>query len=293
MLTTPRPVMLEPFPLPGRPPEWVFVAGSWGDVLCACGNVERLLEHTGQHQVRVLCFGESRAIAAWLALQPWADEVRWLPADDRAHYLEVLRWCGEQPDGAHWLPELLRGTPVRSVEVWPCQIDFSLRRYPEVWRPERLTLPESVRAWAADRVPDGAGLWLLQPRSEANCPWHAHYAGWGEAVRTWLDQGRTLLLCGQGFDGATLFGPHPRLINAVNRTPSVLHVWALAERCALTLTTGNSLGHWCASRGLPAVVALNRMHARPQQYFTRFLAQPPVRVVEYGEPLAQLLAAVE
>lgn len=292
MLTLPRPLPREPFPLPDHRPDWAFVAGSWGDVLCACGNVEHLLQECGGQSLGVVYAGAERQIADWLALQPWARAVRWVRTPDRETYLELARRCGERPDGGDWLAETLRGTGIKPADVWPCQVDFSLRRCFTVHRPARLVLPDAVREWAAAAVPDGREVWLVQPRSEANCPWPAHWPHWAEVIAALVDRGQALLLCGHGFD-RRCFGRHPGLLNAVGRTPSMLHVWALAERCALTLTTSNSLGHWCAAQGLPAVVAVNATHDRPQQYFTRFLEVPLVRVVEYREPAARFGAAVE
>lgn len=276
------------YPLPATCPPWLFVAGTWGDVLAGLGNAEHVLRETGVLSASVVYYGPDPGIAEFIRLQPWVRGVVDLRSSGPVTGLPT-----DPARRRKWLPGLLCDTDLRWEDVWPCHVDFSLTERQTVYRPERVRVPADLLHWATVlRAAHPGRVVLLQPRSEASCAWSGHWPFWSEAVAELLERDVTLLLVGKGYD-PHCFGAHPRLINLVDRTPGVPHLFALAEVVDQTVTTSSGLALWCASRGLPAIACCNRTHNRPGHFFTRFIESEAVTLINHWEPLEAFRAALE
>lgn len=286
--------------LPARCPEWVTAIGAWGDVFGACGNALTALKATGGRQVGVLYYGFDRDVWEFLDVQPWVREVRHLaPAGAKEYKRLTHTACAEPHRPETWLPAMLARLPGLAFDwqaegaVWPAHVGHGLQQAPVIHRWQHAHLMpearEGARAWR--RRLSAARLYLLHPVSTQSCPLEAHWPHWVTAVR-WLLAAtpHAYLLTGHGYDGRA-FGFHPRLVDLVGRTASMLEVLALAEVCDGLLTTSNSLSMWSVMQDLPAIVACNR-HLSPGGYFHAWVDTPPNRLVPTHAPLSAFQAAV-
>lgn len=282
---------LDRYPPPGTHPEWGLVVGTWGDSLLSLGCIQAVLTPP----YRILYVGRESQIPEWLATQEGVEEVRSLvPATHGDYLYEIGRMPIDPARREEWLPDLLAyyECALDPATVWPCQVDFTLREEAPLFLPRNLTLPPAAYVAAAaltDGLPERTIL--LQPRSEASCPWALHWPHWHEAV-SWLlrETDYTLLLVGHGFTSD--FPTHPRLVNQIGATGSILDVFALAATLPLTLTTGNALAVWGATAGIPGMVAcLNYSHSKQRHPFTQSFSQGGVRVVEHWQGMDRFLSA--
>lgn len=266
------------YPLPYKVPRYSFVAGTWGDVIAGLGNHQHLMRELGQDGGAVIYYGPDPAIAAWLTAQPYVTYVMDLRSPGPVSGIPT------NPSVRHvWLSELNRrfDPGLDPDEVWPCHVDFTLRERLPVHRPELSTAPE-LAEWA-DSGSSEAELptVLLQPRSETSCLWEGHWPHWYEAVNL-ISTDATCFLCGKGDFDRSLF-PRASLADMVNKTPTMPHLFALADACDAVVTTSNALSLYAAAKGLRTVVCCNVTHRRPEQFFTRFARGPRSRIVEHWE----------
>lgn len=292
------------YPLPKRAPSFSFIAGTWGDVQAGLGNHQHIMAELNQVSGDVLYFGPVRGLADWLRIQPGVRSVfdirspgpvSGIPTDPerREEWWPRLRQklltVATYDLGVEYIYRL---GAISAEDLWPCHVDFTLQERLPVHRPELRTAPE-LTAWAKEAL-DGIGsrLVLFQPRSETSCLWEGHWPCWHQAAH-YLAEEWKLLFCGKGeFDG-NLFGAHPQIIDLVNQTPSMPHLFALAEQCERIVTTSNALSLYAAAKGIPAVVCCNTTHRRPEQFFTRFAAAPSSRIVEHWDGMDEFKAAWE
>lgn len=276
------------YPLPSAPPRYYFVAGTWGDVICGLGAAQHIMRALDRPKGHLLYYGPDPSIADWLRYQPMVLDVLDLRSPGPVSGIPT------DPARRHeWVPAFRSACRVRitAAELWPCHVDFTLRERLPVRRPELATNP-AIAVWAHDAIGDiGQRLVLFQPRSETSCLWEGHWPHWHQAAAELLQEWK-LIFCGRGEFGG-MFGQHPQLINLVNETPSMPHLFALAEACDAVVTTSNALSLYAAARGLPSVVCCNTTHRRPEQFFTRFARGPRSRIVEHWEGMAEFRAAWE
>jgi SAM-dependent methyltransferase len=274
----------------GRTYPWGVAIGAWGDSLAACGNALEVLRQTGRQQIGMLYYGFYPEVREFLEAQPWCREAIHVRPTERAAYDRmVVVSCQSAAEREAWLPVLLAGTGVDPEEVALTHVDYSLQIAPVIhhWGPA--ALPARARRWAAEHLPPGGEKpVLLHPVSTQSNREEQHWPLWKEAIEWLLEETEySFLLTGHGWEGAR-FGRHPRLVNLVNQTPSMLEVLALAERSRLVISTANCLSMWSLIQGLPAVVALN---AGINEYFHQWIDAAPNRLVPRTARLSSFQAA--
>ncbi len=299
------------YPLPSAPPRYSFIAGTWGDVLCGLGNHQHLMRSLGCESGAVLYYGPDATIADWLRIQPMVGEV----VDVRSPG-PVKGIPTDPAKVGEWYPHLVAAVRLNDATkysalpaicpeaLYPCHVDFTLRERLPVHRPELVT-PRKLKNWAKETLNLFQGMdeepgpdhenpnpWVLfQPRSETSCLWEGHWPYWHDAaafLQTAHDG--TNFLCGKG-DFGEMFGDLERTQNLVNATPSMPHLFALADACDAVVTTSNALSLYAASKGLRTIVCCNTSHRRPEQFFTRFARGPRSRIVEQCEGMEEFKAA--
>ncbi len=282
------------YPLPSSPPRYSFVAGTMGDTICGLGPHQHLMRSLGCESGAVLYYGPDPTIADWLRIQPMVSEV----VDVRSP--GPVKGIPTDPERmVEWWPDFAEHFKIHfgHRQVWPCHVDFTLRERLPVHRPELVTATE-LREWASGVVGIGRNI-LFQPRSETSCLWEGHWPHWIEACRwfSFEDGHAPIFLCGLSKWNETeghwpdAFADIPWVTDFVNKTPSMPHLFALADLCDVIVTTSNALSLYAASKGLPTVVCCNTTHRRPLQFFTRFAKGPRSRIVEHWDPLEKFKQA--
>lgn len=279
-------------------PAWATVAGAWGDVFVAAGNIRAMMAEQGLEQVGVIFYGKDKKIAEWLHLQPWCREVISIIQPDQKEMTKVYgRLCQSKPaHGRQAFHDLLgqRGVTVTGPIAFT-QLCLAEDRPPQFWH--GAVLPEEAHQWAEENVPLEKFL-LLNPLSVASNRMRDHWPHWSEAI-TWLlsvTRVPVVLVGEQPIE----WPAHPRLVNLSGQSRSMMDVLALCERSAGVVTTGNNLGIYAAIAEVPAVVVAARTLVKGNIYHqwydchcTTVAGDEMVRsMVEYREPFSDYQRAV-
>jgi len=145
-----------------------------------------------------------------------------------------------------------------------------------------LNLPEDVRLWAKqimDSLP--RPCIIVQPYSFRTNPLTGHWPYWSELLN-WIlhDFGKHYVLVGHGWDDSKYHGMS-NITCMVGKTPSMMHVFALAELADAIITTSNSLGHFCVSQRLKTAVCAARGSSDPKWYWNKIVNGDDVKVFSF------------
>lgn len=267
-----------PYPKPDFEPDHIVVWGMWGDVLAALGN---LIAH-GFQNLPITYWGFDPAIARFIEAQGWGGVVTHALPANKLDYYEIIGVATRNPEGPEWkaVLEVPAKTWVGLAYTKPEEV------LPNHWTPK---LPEWAEEWASSYMegsPDDS--WLIFPRSDHSCPWAYHWPHWVEAVRQMIRSfpGRHLIMAGKGHEWHER---HPRLTNIIGKIPTMLEVFALAEKMpGRIVTTSNGLSMWCRTRHVPAIVCANAAFQDHANYFRRWVIGGPIRLIENSDPMKTL-----
>jgi hypothetical protein len=229
--------------------------------------------------LKVIYYGFDKTIPVFLREQPFVQEVREVyPRSKEDYWYFIDASCGSDLPIEDWAPELLRGTGLSEKDLCIAHVDYycSLN-------------PANIHLWDRPAVlpvnfPKKTNTLLLHPRSEQSYEWHTHWPWWYDAI-DWLLENTdyTLLLTGVKW---TRQETHPRLVNLVGQTGSMMDVLALAESCEGVITTCSALALWSVIQDIPSLVCMNQMLSARRGFFRRWIENPPNVIVEYGEDLS-------
>lgn len=268
---------------------WALVAGAWGDSLACYGNICKYVKEHGLDQVNVVYHGLHPEIPTFLKQQKYIGrvsvlslgEVRTEKGLDPAGYFNFFQsaellatnftgWMrATQLD--QQLPGLL---PTHVSREWPL----------EPYRDFEIYLPgEPARI-------EGPFL-LFQPYSVQSCPYHMHWEYWMEAL-AWVLENLDLKVVLVGtptsdFDTTFAFPTveHPKLLNLVGKTKSLLDVLHIMGQAECLITTSNSLSMWSILTQKPSLVVCHK--AIRQSYFYHWINCEPNHVLAAETSLEQ------
>jgi FkbM family methyltransferase len=269
----------------------LLLIGAWGDVLCTLGGAmtrAAQIKAVGQ-ECTLIYYGFDPEIARFLRLQGHFDSVIHVaPDSDEGYWGRVEEATDPRVPVSWWLNEIVFGTGIRPEDVTPMHVGSQWDRGDPITRWSGPKLPREIRKVAdllveACRFRFDSDPILVYPRSEQSTCWEDHWPHWDQAV-AWLlaHTDHPIILCGQRYESDL---SHPRLLNLVGQTASMMQVFALAEAAGSVITTVNSLSHWCWIQGIPAVACANRTIADKDDYFRRALSSPSIRLVEMDDDL--------
>lgn len=284
---------IPPWPEPYT--EYGSALGSWGDCMIAAGTMAARLGRGG-----LIVWTMQPGVSEFLARQPWIADVRTVtPAHDEQYRLIIQqtslipRGFTVNEDGTDsTMDGLARAAGIAPARLHRTHIDREQWLHGAVhhW-PSAAVLRREAVQWALDTEAEiGAPFLLVQPFSFQSCEAADHWPHW-QGLVNWLateNYGRIALI-GHGWQPQ---GQTERVVDLVGRAPSMEHVFALATRARLVVTTCNSLAHFCAIQRLPAVVCCNVATSEPSSYFARWMDAPATRKVLHHEPLHAAVVAV-
>ncbi len=280
---------------PARP-QWATLAGAWGDVFCAIGNIREMMHTKEMEKVGIIWYGRDPKIADWLRLQPWVREVvAIVEPDKKTMTLTYGKLCQVKPQyGREAWCDLLFGHDIDGPIAFT-HLCLAEERTPKYWT--GAVLSEQSHEWA-ETVARAAGgpFILLNPLSVASNTMADHWPHWGAAIKMLTEVSSCkIVLVGEN---VIEWEAHPNLLNVSGLSKSMQDVLALAERAAGIVTTGNNLGHYAIIAQKPGVVAFART-APKSSFYHKFNEQPEeeydrrlLSLVEFTEPFADFQRAM-
>ena len=150
-----------------------------------------------------------------------------------------------------------------------------------------LDLPEEARTWARDIVQSlPRPIFVVQPFSINTNALVEHWPYWNELLMWFAhDSDKQFIICGAGWD-ASRFNGINNVIPMVNKTPTMYHVFALAELADGVISTSNSLGHFCVSQRIPAIVCCATHSNTPTSFWNKTIRAPNIKLLNHHTKLA-------
>lgn len=261
----------------GSEPRWALLVGDgFGDALSCLGNIQSL---GCGGPVNVLHYGSNRGLKGFLELQSCVKSVKRINPKDRDEFArvsnEVGGWYARPP--RLWLPQMLKGTGIKPEDVALTQVHWPWATWP-IHRPDDVRLSKAAEEWAEEMRRELGEFILVQPYSISSVQLQDHWPHWTRFLK-WLIEATSnthrLVFCGQneipGLSGENV-------VDLVNKTPSMMHVFALADRSKGCITTCNALANWAAVRGIRALIAGNAAIPHPSMYWPRFMTTKNTRL---------------
>lgn len=273
-------------------PYWATLAGNWGDIFCAIGNVKAMMKDKGLSEMGVVFYGRDPKIAEWLRLQPWVREVVTIIEKDKEVMTKTYgKLCQVKPQYA--LAEWQRligqsGVKLMMDGIAQTHLVLSEDREPKYW--DGPVLPAEAHDWAQNICSAISGPFLLvNPLSVASNAMEDHWPFWGPALQWLLDTTTVpIVLTGENL---IEWAPHPMLINVSGMSRTMMDVLALIHCAAGVITTGNNIGHYCIIAEKPAVVAFARTCPK-RAFYHKFNEHPLLSLVEFEEPFVDFQTQV-
>jgi hypothetical protein len=271
--------------------KWGTTNGVWGDVIVGLGYfLDKIKEG------RILYLGNNDQIIQFLNCQPFITEVKKLPVIDEREWQKYWMYTvfnqtfKEDPNFKSYPEEpfIKAGMSKDSFKITHLTLEDSRITAP-IYQWHGVKLPRDVKDWAknvAKTLPKE--FYLFQPYSfNSNSPTD-HWQDWNALAHYITTRtNKKLVLVGHNWIpkmeslSSAMFDP--KIISLYNQAPSMLHIFALARYATGTITTSNSLAHWCQIDDLPCMVICNRKSTRPNYIFRRVLEWPTLKFIEFED----------
>lgn len=261
--------------------------GAWGDVILDLAAFKTNIGHGG-----IILFTKDAALVDFARQQTFIDRVEWVKPVNEDDYFDMY-----QKACSTWAYE----------DVFPfaeianrTSLDLSKIRIVQTHlRPER----RGLIPWHGARLPYNAWRWayeqsqwlphnyyVLHPYSIHSCPLDGHWRLWEGAIEYLLNYTpHTYVLTGTEWQ--TDF-THPRLVNLVGASDTMMDIFALSEMSKGVITTSNGLSHYAVVQNLPAVVCGNIPLSLHESPFREFLQADNINLLYYEEGLAKFVNLV-
>lgn len=257
---------------------WGICLGPWGDIICALGHYQSLLGSGNMVYVGYMPGAEE-----FLAAQDFIDRVAIVRPADREEYRECVRmmWSKDAGVRRQGILRVLEGSAINADQVVDTNLNYGFSGYApeEIPIARGLKLPRECEAWAGDVIRHlPRPVYVLHPYSVNTNRLEAHWPHWVDYMN-WLahDQSKHYLTCGVNWSDAS-FAKLSNVTRLVGKTPTVMHLFALADRADAVITTSNSVAHYCAANERRAVVLSVERNSEPTEYFKHVLRGPNMRV---------------
>lgn len=284
---------------------WGCMSGMWGDIICYLGVFRQRI---GVGNLIITCFDED--IVRFCAEQPFIKNIIWIKPESKQWYDRMTdALCGSPapyPDPQVEELRQIAGLP-KGTNIIKTTWDFQFResgivprwggaRVPIKYHEEALKLLEPLKDVPTildiEGYPCDTKTYLINPYSINTCNLEDHWNRWAELIQYLY----MLTPHNYVFVGHTIefdLPDTPRLLNLVNKTSSNMTVFALAEHCWGTITTINSLAHYCKVAGLNQFVFNNKGSYMNRSSFPKFIELDSTPHVEYDAPFNYALSCVQ
>jgi hypothetical protein len=263
--------------------------GNWGDVICALGFFQQKIGTGG-----IVYFGGIDGMEDFLKCQTFITDIRTTRHKDVVEFQTTMQ--------ALWTPELyeqglltiLGNTGLTPDDIVNTALSFEESSHYNSDYPlaRNLNLPQEAKDWAANvcvNIP--RPFYLLQPYSINTVNRQAHWPHWWEYI-LWIirDQEKTFVTIGKEWDDSPL-ETFNNIVRLTNQTPTMNHVFALAELADGVITTSNSLAHFCAAQNIKTIVCGNIRNTDPKDFFTKIIQGDDIKLFSYYSKLLKVCYA--
>ena len=272
--------------------------GVWGDILTGLGF---FLNDIGEG--KILYLGNNDLIVDFLKEQPFIKQVKKLQVDEKLWrrywiYSVFHKISDEYPD---YMPKpedpfLNQGLKQSEFKITHLTYDKAQPDQP-IYQWQNAKLPKYIEDWARETAKTlPKNFYLYQPYSfNSNSP-DDHWPYWNELTDLLLKRtNKNLVIIGNNWIPSVYrsfqYFESNKIFSLYNQTPSMLHVFGLAKYAVGTITTSNSLAHWCQIQNLPCTVISNRKSTRKHYYFRRVLEWPTIEIAEFSSSIQQAFNA--
>jgi hypothetical protein len=257
--------------------------GSWGDSLCAYGNICKLLEDRGEEKANLVYFGLDQNVCEFFKAQDNIDKVSWLKIDKPELIGRYIALASKDPQ--QWAKETgidhlqdLHHTHITLKDQFEksneCNRDFDPQ------------LPPCQGGWP-EFLAEKRPYILFQPYSTQSCDYSGHWPYWKEALRYVLEKtDKNVVVVGEMPETLTEVYDldcleHPRMTCLIGQTRSMNDVFHIANRAAAIVTTSNAISIWSILKNIPALVACNRIIKEGTPYYYNWIKDKPNVVLDH------------
>ena len=268
---------------------WTLVCGAWGDALASYGNICKVLDEKGLQKANVVYYGLDKEVSKFLKHQKRIDKVMRL---DISEPLVYFKYAGlAAGDFNSWMK--ITGLNEQIPDLIPTHIN----RYYNIENPTDCNRDFEVQIPDADpelNLKQYEPYILFQPYSCHSCTFDKHWPHWMEALNWVLENvdGKVVLVGNltSDFDQTFKFPwiEHPRLVNLVGSTTSMVDVFHLMNNANGVVTTSNALSIWSILTKKPALVVCNQIIKERSKYYYNWIHHEPNKVLEPTSTLLEI-----
>lgn len=265
--------------------EWALLGAAWGDVLCSLSAV-----YDSQIK-KVLYVGNTDAnlMKDFLLAQDFIDEVISINVNDLnlEDYLGLWVDCifRNQTLEQKLTDVLLKASvDIPYSKIFNACSDY-FAKYNKIYQLENVNLPIEIIQWAYNFLKDKNiyNFILVNPYSFNSTTTEMHWPLWHEYIDWLISHSQyhyVFVGCDYELDNDL---NRDNVTNLINLLPSNLHVFALSLYASSTITTSNSLAHWCNSRNLVCTNICNTTVSGKYDYFNRILNENTIYSIKHSD----------
>ena len=265
-------------------------------MIASYAHISIISRLTPLKKFNVLYYGYDRHIKTFLEYQDNINSVTHVMPTSKLHYEEIAKEASNTYS-KEWIKTIF-GIDPKSVIATHLSAHHKLhniyiRDFDYKLPPSTIDLPENSI--------------IFNPYSMQSCPMRGHWRFIPEALE-WLLKNTdwNIVMVGQKkYDHAKwgefefpIFIKHPRLLDLVDKTESMIDVLSLVEQCKGIVTTSNSLSMWSAAAKKPTLVMLNTVLENPAKdtavyYFRKWIEHDSNLLLSNWATLEDFEKAVE
>jgi hypothetical protein len=269
---------------------WMTVIGAWGDTLASYGNICKYCRDHNIEKTNIVYYGLHPEVIGFLKQQKYIDKVSHLYLSEPVKtenglnpksffdFLQSMELVVKNFDGwmqatrlKEQIPDLIPtfvGYHYLYEDPHDCNRDFEVK------------LPSTETDWTSFKQ---QSYLLFQPYSCQSCSYDMHWEHWMPALE-WLVDVVDCKIVVVGTPTSIYFPDfvhpkfsHPKIIDMVGKTKSILDVFHIMEGAKGVITTSNSLSMWSILTKKPALVMCNKVIQKT--YFYNWINYPLNRVL--------------
>jgi hypothetical protein len=265
--------------------------GNWGDVICSLGFFQERVGTGG-----IIYYGGVHGMEEFLKCQTFIKDVKITKNKNITEFRETMTSLWTPALYEKGLNVIIKDTGIDAKNVVNTALNFEdSMNYNSCYPIARnLKLPEEAREWALRINKDiPRPFYILQPYSLNTSNMSGHWPHWWEYM-LWIlrDQTKTFVTCGRDWDDSH-FESLNNTIRLVGKTPTMSHVFALAELSDGVITTSNSLAHFCVAQKIPSIICATVRNTDPKDFFTKIIQDDNVKLFGYYSKLLKVSYATK
>lgn len=250
--------------------QWVYVSGNWGDIIVMLSQYCDKYKEFG-----VMCNfhpdADVKNIIKFLHYQKFILKIICLP---------------HHPENMQDIQDIINKIGFTKVDITKCHL------YEKLWTKNiktKLSLNDIY--YKNITIPNVQDSILLHPYSIVNSSINQHWPHWIQLMLYLFEKTNyQYILTGLNFD-AHLFDKYSNVINLVNNKDIIkdnCDLFALANKVKYTITTSNSLAHWCTNQNNPSYI-LGNYNASIKKHWEEVMGNKNCVYYDYNTNLYEIL----